>query len=108
MWTLTPVEIVSALRRLVRSGEVAEREANEAESLLAEITRRSHVVIDVERVKATAFRLLRVHTLRAADAMQLGAALAWADGNADGGILQTFDRQLGLAARREGFQTVPD
>lgn len=108
IWTLTPVEIVSALRRLVRSGDLGEGEANRAESLLTEFAKRSHLVIDVERVKATACRVLRVHSLRAADALQLGAALAWADGNTEGSIVYTFDRRLAVAAGREGFQTPTD
>ncbi len=105
IWTLTPVEIVSALRRLVRSGGLGEGEANRAESLLTEFAKRSHLIIDVERVKTTACRVLRIHSLRAGDALQLGAALAWANGDTGGSILHTFDRQLAVAAGREGFQT---
>ena len=58
------------------------------------------------RVKEAACRLLRVHALRAADAMQLGAALAWADGSARGLVVHTLDRRLALAAEREGFAVV--
>ncbi len=102
------MEIVAALRRLVRSGHVGEGEANRAESLLTEFAKRSHLIIDVERVKTTACRVLRIHSLRAADALQLGAALAWADGDTEGSILHTFDRRLAVAAGREGFQTPAD
>ena len=62
---------------------------------------------DVERVKASARRLLRLHPLRAADALQLGAALAWADGAPEGLIVHTFDRRLAAAAEREGFRVIP-
>ena len=65
------------------------------------------VSTDVERTKALARRLLRVHTLRAADALQLAAALAWADGHPEGLVLHTFDRRLGEAAEREGFRVIP-
>lgn len=105
IWTLTPVEIVSALRRLVRSGQLEEDEANRAESLLIEFAKRCHLIIDVELVKAIACRVLRVHSLRAADALQLGAALAWAGSNTQGSILHTFDQQLAIAAGREGFES---
>ncbi|MGH7894262.1 MAG: PIN domain-containing protein [Candidatus Binatia bacterium] len=107
-WTLTGVEIVSALRRLVRGGALGERTAIAGEALAADVLRSTHVVTDVERVKPTAMRLLRVHTLRAADALQLAAALAWADGSPTGLVLHTFDRRLGLAAEREGFRVVPE
>ncbi|MFC1791802.1 hypothetical protein ACFL0I_04985 [Gemmatimonadota bacterium] len=53
-----------------------------------------------------AVRLLRVHALRAADALQLSAALVWA-GSPRGAELVTYDERLALAARLEGFRVVP-
>ena len=106
-WTLTSVEIVSALRRLVRDGELGEREARRAEDLAGSVLERTHVVTDVERVKSIAIRLLRVHALRAADALQLAAALVWADGVPGGSVLHTHDRRLATAAEREGFEVRP-
>jgi uncharacterized protein len=106
-WTLTAVEIVSALRRLVRDGGLGEREARRAEDLAASLLERTHTVTDVERVKLAAIRLLRIHGLRAADALQLAAALVWADGAPAGLVLHTFDRRLATAAEREGFEVRP-
>jgi len=106
-WTLTPVEVASALQRLVRDGVLPERSAIDAESLAGELLGHTHVVSDAERVKPLACRLLRVHALRAGDALQLAAALAWADGAPSGLILHTFDRRLALAAEREGFRVIP-
>ena len=107
LWTLTPVEVVSALRRLVRDSTLREAAARAAEELVAEIVDRTHVVTDVEGVKASAVRLLRVHALRTPDALQPGAALAWAAGSPRGLSLHTFDRRLALAAEREGFRVLP-
>jgi predicted nucleic acid-binding protein len=106
-WTLTPIELVSAVRRLLREGALDERAAREAEEVARELVTRAHVVSDVERVKVIATRLLRVHALRAADALQLGAALAWSDGHAEGLTLHTFDQRLAEAASREGFRVRP-
>lgn len=106
LWTLAPVEIVSALRRLVRDKALAEEIARLAEVRLVEIVRACHVIIDVEPVKSLATRLLRIHPLRAFDALQLGAALHWAEGHPQGRTLHTLDSRLALAAQREGF-TVP-
>jgi hypothetical protein len=106
-WTLTLVEVVSALRRLVREGSMEERAASDSEALAADLLRRVHVVTDVEAVKSIATRLLRVHALRAADALQLAAALAWADGDPRGLVVHTFDQRLALAAEREGFKVLP-
>ncbi len=108
VWTLTGVEIVSALRRLVRDAALSERAATAAESTASAILERTHVVSDVERVKTVAVRLLRVHALRGADALQLGAALVWADGAPNGLVVHTLDRRLALAAEREGFRVVPE
>ena len=103
VWTLASMETVSALRRLVREGALDDEAARLAESRLGEILRVSHVVTDVEPVKSLATRLLRLHPLRAFDALQLGAALHWAEGHPQGRTLHTLDSRLGLAAQREGF-----
>jgi len=103
VWTLTPVEVASTLRRLLRDGSLHEPAAQEAESRLDELVRACHVVIDVEAVKVLATRLLRLHPLRAFDALQLGAALHWAEGHPQGRALHTFDQRLATAAAREGF-----
>jgi hypothetical protein len=68
-----------------------------------EIACACHVVIDVDPVKSLAIRLLRLHPLRTFDALQLGAALHWAEGHPQGRRLHTLDNRLALAAQREGF-----
>jgi hypothetical protein len=108
LWTLTSVELASAIRRLVREGVFGEREANTAEARADELIRACHVIFNIETVKAQAHRLLRLHPLHAADAMQLGAALEWAGGRPAGRFLHTLDAQLAVAATREGFHVVPE
>jgi predicted nucleic acid-binding protein len=106
LWTLTPVEVVSALRRLVREEALEEEVARLAEIRMDELARACHMIVDVDAVKSLATRLLRLHPLRAFDALQLGAALHWAEGRPQGQTLYTLDGRLALAAQREGF-TVP-
>jgi predicted nucleic acid-binding protein len=103
LWTLTPAEIVSALRRLVREHSVEEAVARVVEVRLDELVHACHVIVDVDPVKSRATRLLRLHPLRAFDALQLGAALHWAEGYPEGRTLHTFDSRLAAAAQREGF-----
>ena len=103
LWTLTPVEVVSALRRLAREKALAEQIVRSAEDRMDEMVRACHVVVDVEPVKTLAMRLLRLHPLRAFDALQLGAALHWTEGHPQGRTLHTLDSRLALAAQREGF-----
>lgn len=81
-----------------------ETDAQLAESRAQELAAASYTVADIEAVKAMARRLLRVHALRAADALQLGAALVWAGGRPQGKTLHTLDDRLALAGRREGFE----
>jgi predicted nucleic acid-binding protein len=107
LWTLTPIEVLSAIRRLVRAGAVGEDRAAAAEDLLEAVVARAHLVVDVERVKRLARRLLRVHPLRAGDALQLGAAVAWAGGEPAGRTLHALDQRLAAAARHEGFVVEP-
>jgi predicted nucleic acid-binding protein len=104
LWTLTPVEITSALWRLVREGLLNEESALNAEARSRELMASAHVVVDIEMSKSLAKRLLRVHALRAGDALQLGAALVWSNGRPQGRLLHTLDERLALAARREGFE----
>ncbi len=108
LWTLTPVEATSALRRLVREGSLEEKGAVIADRTLEELVLAAHIVIDVERVKVHARRVLRMHPLRAADALQLGAALTWARSNPSGCVFHSFDDRLALAATKEGFIATAD
>lgn len=103
IWTLTTIEITSALWRLRREEALEEAEARAAELRTEELASGSFIVADVDSVKRLAVRLLRVHALRAANALQLGAALVWAGGHPHGKTLHTLDERLALAARREGF-----
>lgn len=56
----------------------------------------------------TAARLLRVHVLRAADALQLAAALLACNNRTETLALATFDDRLADAARREGFAVLSE
>ena len=103
LWTLSPVEVTSALWRLVRERSVSEAEAQIAEARAQEFASASRVVVDVEGVKEVARRTLRLHSLTAADACQLAAALVWAGGRPQGKTLLTLDERLAASARREGF-----
>ena len=107
IWTLTVVEISSALQRMLREGSIADAFGREAERRAEDLAQASHVVVAVDQVKTQAQRLLRLHPLRAADALQLAAALEWARGRPNGRVLHTLDVRLATAARREGFE-VPD
>ena len=77
-----------------------------SEDLTNKLLTCTHLVSDIEAVKALACRVLRIHELRGADALRLGAALTWADGHPQGLTLHTYDRRLALAAERERFRVI--
>jgi predicted nucleic acid-binding protein len=54
-------------------------------------------------IEAEACSLLELYPLRAADALQLAAALSWCDGKPAGMVFLTFDLRLGEAAGLAGF-----
>jgi uncharacterized protein len=104
-WT-TPVECASALARLRRTGHLDASAESAVLRLLRELGEEWSEVQPVEPVRVTAMRLLRTHPLRAADALQLAAALAWAPAPA-GDVFVTLDERLASAATLEGFTALP-
>ncbi|MGE5412880.1 MAG: type II toxin-antitoxin system VapC family toxin, partial [Syntrophomonadaceae bacterium] len=74
VWCLTEVEVASALARRTRD-TLESSEAEAAWSELGFLSARWGTIGAVEQVRARAIRIVRTHPLRAADALQLGAAL---------------------------------
>jgi predicted nucleic acid-binding protein len=103
VWWATPVECVSALARLERDGDLTGAAVAVAIERLDTLAEGWNEVQPVEAVRRAARRLLRVHRLHAADALQLAAAVVAAEGNAASLELVTLDDRLVEAARREGF-----
>jgi len=106
VWALTRTEVVSALRRRERAGEMT---AAQVAEVLRRLDGRAHrwtVVEALQDVALRAERLLAVHPLRAADALQLGASLALFEDRPRGRIFLTGDDVLADAASREGFTVI--
>jgi predicted nucleic acid-binding protein len=106
-WRLTGTEVVSALWRRRRLDELDEATRRFAEVGLAVLESRWTSVEDAAHVDRRTRRLLATHPLRAADALQLAAALVACDERSDVLPFVTLDERLGEAARREGFSVVP-
>jgi uncharacterized protein len=102
-WWGTSVESASAAR--VRREE--RLTVAEEEQVLVLLSRFREGWLDPsEHVRSRAIRLLRIHALRAADALQLAAAQVWA-GEVSGAELATFDERLAAVARVKGFRVSP-
>ena len=65
-----------------------------------------HEVDPSDSVREAAVRFLRVHPLRAADAVQLAAAYIAAERRPSSLELVTLDNRLAMAARKEGFAVI--
>jgi uncharacterized protein len=107
VWSWTPVECLSALRRLEREGHLDAAGLRVCRDRLAELRCVWSEVTDHDSVRHRAERCLLVHPLRAADAGQLAAALILSDRLQISMAFATFDGRLGDAARKEGFRVVP-
>jgi hypothetical protein len=66
------------------------------------------IVAPTPRVRDRAGRVLGAHPLRAADALQLAAALVWCDDAPQGETFVCLDDRLRQAAAREGFTLSPE
>jgi predicted nucleic acid-binding protein len=105
-WWGTPVECISAVARLERDGDLEEAEVELAAARLRSLAGHWTEVVPSEPVRRSATRLLRVHALRAGDALQLAAAITFAAGDQESLDVVTFDERLARAAAREGFPVV--
>jgi predicted nucleic acid-binding protein len=103
VWWGTELECVSALSRRERMGDTS----SDAFHLLDDMRSAWREIDPTGPLRQTARRLLRTHSLTAADALQLAAALAAADGEPGTLELLTLDERLAEAAQREGFPVGP-
>jgi predicted nucleic acid-binding protein len=106
-WWGAVVECVSAVARAERGGLLAAPGAVAGLRRLVALSRGWHEVEPCEEVRETAKRLLRVHDLRAADSLQLAAALVAAESRPASLEFVCLDDRLRLAAGREGFAVLP-
>ena len=106
-WWATEIECTSAIARRQRLGQLREAIVIEAFVRLSALRAGWHEVEPGEDVREAAKRLVRVHDLRTADALQLAAALFVAEARPSTLEFVSLDDRLVAAARREGFSTTP-
>ena len=108
VWWGSPVECASALERRHRAGQLKYAEKRQSEQLLAQLADAWTEVQPGRVLRERALRLLSSHELRAADALQLAAALIWAQEQPPGRTFICLDERLREAARRNGFLVLPE
>lgn len=107
VWWGTRVECAAMVARAVREGRLGHEAAVLMRRRLQSVLEGVDEIAPTEDVRARAERLLAVHPLRAADALQLAAALVGARERPSGVGFVSLDRRLREAARREGFEVLP-
>ncbi|MBI3818988.1 MAG: type II toxin-antitoxin system VapC family toxin [Planctomycetes bacterium] len=105
-WFFTTSEVLSALWRRYRRGEITRGEVESGENHLAQLSAQWIDVSSIDVVRDESHRLLRMHALRAADALQLAAAIIAFDHRPKGHGFVCLDENLCAAADLEGFQVI--
>ena len=103
VWWGTETECLSALVRQEREGGLDRRAMSLAEESLSKILGSAHEVQPNTELRRIARRLLMSHSLHAADAFQLSAALLVGGSLITELPFITLDKNLSFASAKEGF-----
>jgi len=106
VWMLSSVEALSAIARHRRRSKGADDLLHAARLEVLERWPQWSAVTHVEAVRRRAERLVAVHPLTAADALQLAAALVASGDQPETLDFVTLDVRLATAAQIEGFRVV--
>lgn len=108
LWWGTGVECASGLCRLRREGRLSDSGLRDMMSELDSMLSSADEIEPSDAVRTAACRLLCVHPLRAADALQLAAATVWAGDPSTDHEFVCLDQRLRQAAASEGFRVLPE
>lgn len=103
VWWATPVEIASALARLLRMQQLDSGEWTKARKLALKLADSWSVIQPSDALRAKSIQLVERYDLRAADSFQLAAALEWCEDAPQGRVFLTMDQKLREAALLSGF-----
>jgi predicted nucleic acid-binding protein len=106
VWWGSPVEVHSAIARLHRLGKLKDAEKQGALSRLDLLSRGWREILPGDHVRDLAGRLLDAHELRAADSLQLAAALTWCQQRPAKRDFVCADERLSKAAIAAGFSVL--
>lgn len=107
LWWGTLVESEAAISRVDRGRRLSPPIRNDARAFLDWVREDAVEIEPSGELRAHAVRLVKDHPLRAADALQLAAALVWCSERTAGASFVCLDDRLREAASREGFTVLP-
>jgi len=103
VWWAAPVEIASALARLVRMHQLDSSDWAKARKLARRLADSWFAIQPSDALRARSIQLVERYDLRAADSFQLAAALEWCEDAPQGRVFLTTDKKLREAALLSGF-----
>lgn len=103
IWWATPVEIASALARLVRMKHLDSGEWATSQRLAMDLADHWAVIRPSDGLRARAAQLVNRYDLSAAGALQLAAALEWCGDLPQAPVFIAADQRLREAALLSGF-----
>ena len=103
VWWATPVEIASAIARLARMRQLDSEDCAKSRKLAKSLADSWSVIQPSDALRTKAAQLVDRYDLRAADCLQLAAALEWCEDAPQGRVFLTADRKLREAALLSGF-----
>jgi predicted nucleic acid-binding protein len=103
VWWATPVEIASALARLMRMKQLDPADWAKARKLAKNLADSWSVIQPSDALRMTSIQLVDRYDLRAADSFQLAAALEWCEYTPQSRVFLTADQKLRDAALLSGF-----
>jgi predicted nucleic acid-binding protein len=106
VWWASTVEVHSAIARLHRLGRLKDVEKTGALSRLSVLSRGWREILPSDSLRALAVRLLDSYELRAADRLQLSAALIWCQERPARRTFISADQRLSKAAVAAGFSVL--
>ena len=106
VWWGSSVEVHSAIARLHRLGKLNDLDRQGALSRLNLLSRGWREVLPGDHLRDLATRLLDTYELRAADSLQLAAALTWCQQRPRKRDFLCVDERLGKAALAAGFSVL--
>ncbi len=106
VWWASKVEVYSAVARLHRLGRLKDAEKKGALSRLELLSRGWREILPSDPLRELATALLDSYELRAADSLQLAAALVWCQQRPARRIFICADQRLSKSAAAAGFSVV--
>jgi predicted nucleic acid-binding protein len=106
VWWASPVEVHSAIARLHRRGKLKDVHKKGALSRLEMLSQGWREILPSDPLRELSTQLLETYELRAADSLQLAAALTWCQQRPAGRTFICADQRLSKKAAAAGFAVV--